>query len=121
LLRFESVRGLTFACFLLSACGGPIAYGVQVTTRATVALEAARVADAERLAPYEYFGALEYLRKAREEAAYAHFQDALSYGRKSEELAERARTVAAARAARLQGRSETELPPPPPADAMRRR
>jgi hypothetical protein len=78
-----------------SACG-PIEYLSQVSSRAATAVEAAKQAHADRYAPYELTAAEEYLHKAREEGAYAQYQDAIEYGRKSEEMANRARAMALA-------------------------
>ena len=77
---------------------GPIEYMSQVTRKAATAVEAARQVGAERLAPYEYTGAVEYLHKAREVASHAQYQIAIEYGRRSEELAAKARDVAVQRA-----------------------
>jgi len=76
------------------ACG-PVEYLTQVTRRASSAVEAARAAGADRLAPYEYTSAVEYLHKAREEASAAQFQPAIRFGHKAEEMAEKARQRAA--------------------------
>ena len=78
------------------ACG-PVEYMSQVTRKASSAVEAARAANADKLAPYEFTSAVEYLHKAREEGGYAQYQDAIEYGHKSEELAERARAIAMTR------------------------
>ena len=51
-------------------------------------MSAAKLAQADRYAPYEYTAAEEYLHKAREEGGHAEYQDAIEYGRRSEELAE---------------------------------
>ena len=86
------------AATALSVCGcGPIEYLSQVTNKASTAVAAAKAADAEKYAPYEYTAATEYLQKAREEAGYAEYQDAIEFGRKAEELANRARAIATGR------------------------
>jgi Domain of unknown function (DUF4398) len=79
---------------MIAGCG-PIEYLNQVSNKASSAVAAAKAAEADRYAPYEYTAAEEYLHKAREEAGYAEYQDAIEYGRKSEELANRARAIAA--------------------------
>jgi hypothetical protein len=68
----------------------------QIDRRAPAALAQAEHHGAERLAPYEYTAAQEYLREARIEAARASYQRALAYGRRSEELAARAEGIARA-------------------------
>jgi len=69
---------------------GSINYINQVTRRASVDVDAARAAQAETHAPYWFTLAVEYLRKAREEAAEADFQDANRLGRKASEAARKA-------------------------------
>ena len=69
----------------------------QVSGKAAGAVAAAKQANAEQYAPYEYTAAVEYLHKAREEAGYAEYQVAIAYGRRAEELATRARAIASAK------------------------
>ena len=80
----------------ITGCG-PIEYINQVGVRAASAVSAAKLAQADRYAPYEYTAAEEYLHKAREEAAYAEYEDAIDYGMKAEELANKGRAIAVAR------------------------
>ena len=77
----------TFVCVLLLAACGPIDYLNTVTLKATRAVADAKAANAEKLAPYEYWSALTYLQMAREKVGYADFEDAVTYGEKSEEMA----------------------------------
>lgn len=76
---------------LASAGCGPARFLRQVNDKAAGAVAAAKDAHADRLAPYEYTAATEYLVKAREEGAYAQYQVAIEYGRRAEELAVQAR------------------------------
>jgi hypothetical protein len=92
-----------------SGCG-PIEYINQVGSKAASAVSAAKLASADRYAPYEYTAAEEYLRKAREEAGHAEYQDAIDYGRKSEELANKARAIAVARLAERPSKSSRQTP-----------
>jgi hypothetical protein len=46
--------------------------------------------DAEELAPYQYTLALRYIAKAKEEAGYSNYKDALVLARKAAETADRA-------------------------------
>jgi hypothetical protein len=86
--------------FSLAVVGcGPVEYLNQVGNKAASAVSAAKLAQAERYAPYEYTAAEEYLHKAREEAGHAEYQDAIEYGRKAEELANRARAITVTRLA----------------------
>jgi len=84
---------------LVGAAGGcgPIEYINQVSVKAASALADAKRAGADRYAPYEYTAAEAYLHKAREEAGYAEYQDSIEYGRKAEEFANRAKSIAMSR------------------------
>lgn len=73
----------------LAACG-PIAYVGQVTRSASTAVDAARAAEAEKLAPYWWTRATEYLHKARERAAHADFQGANRFGKLATDAAQQA-------------------------------
>jgi hypothetical protein len=81
---------------LLSGCG-PVEYINQVGVKAAGAVSAAKLAQADRYAPYEFTAAEEYLHKAREEASYAEYEDAIDYGIKAEELADKGRAIAVAK------------------------
>ncbi len=105
------VAALMVACVI--GCG-PIEY-IDVSSKAGAALAQAKQVDAERLAPYEYTAAQEYLHKAREEAGYSEYQVSIEFGRKAEELAARARALAQARA--REGAAAGAPPPPAPAPA----
>jgi len=100
---------------------GPVEYISQVGNKAASAVSAAKLAQADRYAPYEYTAAEEYLHKAREEAGYSEYQDAIEYGQKAEELANRARAIAvskqaesASQSTRTTPASEQEEPAPAP-------
>ncbi len=73
---------------------GPVEYINQVSFKAASALAAAKEAQADKLAPYEYTAAESYLHKAREEAGHAQYQDSIEFGHRAEELAQRARAIA---------------------------
>jgi hypothetical protein len=93
---------------LLSFAGcGPIEYINQVSVKAASAVSAAKLAQADRYAPYEYTAAEEYLHKAREEASYSEYQEAIEYGRKAEELANKGRAIAVARLSQSASHSAT--------------
>lgn len=78
------------ALLLLSLVGcGP----VQSTSRisdAKVAFARARVAEAHKKAPYEYYSAQYYLHKASEEWGYSDFEAAYDYASRAEEDAREA-------------------------------
>lgn len=100
----------------VSGCG-PVEYINQVGNKAASAVSAAKLAQSERYAPYEYTAAEEYLHKAREEAGHAEYGDAIEYGRRAEELANQARAITVERlakegeaAARYKPKSQDEEP-----------
>lgn len=95
----------------VGACG-PIQYIAQVPRGAAVDLEAAKAANADKYAPYEYTSAVEYLHKAREEEGYADHQAAVHFGKIAQDMAQKARQIALAQAA-----SGTPPPSPPPVDS----
>ncbi len=85
---------MAVCALVLGACG-PVDYLNTVTLKATRAVADAKAANAEKLAPYEYWSALTYLQMAREKVGYADFEDAVNYGEKSEEMAKKAKKLAA--------------------------
>lgn len=89
----------------VAACG-PIEYVNQVTRQASSEVAAARSVQADKHAPYWYTLAVEYLHKAREEAAAADFQAANRFGRRSSKAARKARSVALQRAQDPQAKPE---------------
>jgi hypothetical protein len=110
-----------FVVGVLGACG-PVEYINQVSFKAASALAAAKEAQADRLAPYEYTAAESYLHKAREEASYAQYQDSIEYGRKAEEQAHKARAIALTRMGQPEPSRGSEPPKaskPRPAPAER--
>jgi hypothetical protein len=92
---------------------GSVLYVNQVTRKASTSVEAAKAAEADVYAPYQYTLAVHYLRKAREEAAAADFQAANRFGRLSYQAAETARELAVERAANP-GDSSWKPPPGAP-------
>jgi hypothetical protein len=73
---------------------GPVGYLQQVQGRARQAVAEAQQAGADRVAPYEYTAAVEYLKKAEEEGTHAEYQVAIDLGRRSEDFAKRASALA---------------------------
>jgi hypothetical protein len=90
-MRLLGVVGLIA---VLGAGCGPIEYVNQVTRKASSAVEAAKTAEADKLSPYHYTLAVEYLHKARVEAAAADFQAANRFGRRAQLAAETAKQEA---------------------------
>lgn len=78
---------------------GPIEYVNTVTRKASTSVAAAKSAQADKYAPYYYTLAVEYLHKAREEAASADYQAANRFGRRSNVAAKKAKELAIKRAA----------------------
>lgn len=104
------IRVLAFVlAAALGACG-PIGYVSNVRGAAT-AVEEARAANAAKYAPYEWTRAVEYLRQARAEAAYADFQAANRFGRLAQEAAAKAKTDAIRRAGDPEAMKEITPPP----------
>lgn len=84
--RFLFVLGTTAA---VCACG-PV-QSTSFLMDAETMLEAARTAQAEKLAPYEWTAANLYLHKSKEEVGYADFEQAVDYAKKAVDFATRAR------------------------------
>jgi hypothetical protein len=102
---------VAFLLATLTAGGcGPIEYLNQVASKAASAVAAAKQAEADRYAPYEYTAAEEYLHKAREEGGYAEYQVAIEYGRRAEDLANRARAIAISKQAESASKSSRQSP-----------
>ena len=107
-----AVRAALSLC-LLAACGPT--QSTALIMDADAQLEAARAADAAKLAPFEYTSAEAYLHKAREEQGYADFEVSIDFGHKAVRFGKEAR--AKAMAARNEGAIPTVpgvTPPPPP-------
>ena len=75
---------------------GPIEYVNEVTRKASTEVDAAKAVAVEDDAHFRYWYtlAVEYLKKAREEASYADFQAANRFGRESSFAAKKARETA---------------------------
>jgi hypothetical protein len=86
--RASIIPGLLLAL----GCGNAL-YAVRVT-QASAELQRAEQLDAARRAPYEYFYALEHLKKARSEAVEADYGDAAALAEIAFHYAERAIQVA---------------------------
>lgn len=86
---------LLLALLVSSGCGAAL-YSINVMG-ASRAVEQAREAGAAEHAPYEYYYAEAHLRKAREEAAEASYQDANRFADVAEEFGTKARDLAARR------------------------
>jgi hypothetical protein len=83
---------LALGFLLFSGCG-PVVY-LKDSTRTAAALNQAKADGADKQAPYEYTKADLYYEKAREDAGRAHFQDAIDWGRRSQDCSRRASALA---------------------------
>lgn len=72
---------------LLAPACGPFTYVSRVTFGASGDVAEARSSNAQQMAPYEFTGASEYLRRAKELAGYARFHDANNFAKKSQGMA----------------------------------
>ena len=93
---------------LLIGCG-PIRAG-SVIVDAAAEVNAARSAEGEKNAPYEFIAAEAYLHKAREDHSYAKFESALLFARKSVDCARLARAIAHAEVRAGMGASAVKVP-----------
>lgn len=82
------------AAATMSACVGPFTYMNTTVRKARRAVADARAADAEKLAPYEYWSAVEYYKMASEAAGNANYEHAWKYGNKAVEMSKKARNLA---------------------------
>lgn len=87
--RVIRVAVLGLAIGMALGCG-PLSYVRGVSGDADDAVEEARRAEAEKLAPYWWTRATAYLARARHEAADADWQAANRFGRLAEEAARKA-------------------------------
>jgi hypothetical protein len=101
------VRALALSLLLSLGCG-PVTYLKEVSSRAAVALAQAKADGAELSAPYEFTKAALYYDRAREEAGHAYFQDAIDWGRRSQDCSGRA--AALAKSAQLRHTGDSSRP-----------
>ncbi len=94
----------------LAGCG-PIQFVSQVTIRAEKSVAEAKLQQADKYAPYEYYGAAAFLEQAKHRAAFGDFQTSYRYGKKSEKMAKKAVTLTKTR--REEERDEDRAAPRP--------
>lgn len=82
-----------FVVLLFAVACGPVEYMGQVGIRGSKELAAATEIKADKHAPYEYWSAYCYLKRAREKAGYGDYGDANRYGRKSEMMSRNAQKM----------------------------
>jgi len=110
--RLTRNLALTLVGLGLGACGPT--QSTAIIMDADVQLEAARAADAPKLAPYEYTAGEAYLKKAREEQGYADFDVSIDFARKARKFSTEAREKAMNAKAEGALPNVPSLPPPPP-------
>jgi len=90
LLGWSGVVAGSLGLLVGSLACGPIRSTSSIG-RAEVELERARVNEAYRKSPYEFFSARYYLHKAKEEWGYSEFEISFEYADQAKEAAENAR------------------------------
>lgn len=78
-------------CLFAAATGCGPTQSTAYLIDAETMLEAARTAEAEKLAPYEWTHARLYIAKSKEEVGYSDFEQAVDYAKKAVDYATRAR------------------------------
>jgi hypothetical protein len=91
-LRLTRAFCVCAALSLFAGCGPTQSTSFLID--AEVMLEAARTAQADKLAPYEWTAANLYIHKSKEEAGYSDFEQSVDYAKKGVDFATRARDVA---------------------------
>jgi hypothetical protein len=103
-----SARLLIIAVLGCASACGPI-QSTSYLIDAETMLEAAKTAQADKTAPYEWTAANLYYVKSKEEVGYSDFEQAIDYAKKAVEFAARARD-AAVKAARKNADAPTTPP-----------
>lgn len=105
-------RWLWAASIVIASGCGPV-QSTSYLIDAETMLEAARTAQADKLAPYEWTSAQLYFAKSKEEVGYSDFEQAVDYGKKAVEFATKARDTAL-----KVGRRNESLAPTEPSDPV---
>ena len=87
---FPLVALLSLLMVPLAGGCGPFGYLKKVAKDATNVVEEAEALDAEKYAPYEYWGAVAYLEQAKVLMAYSEYERSFDYGVRAKQLAEEA-------------------------------
>lgn len=103
-----SARLLIIAVLGCASACGPI-QSTSYLIDAETMLEAAKTAQADKTAPYEWTAANLYYVKSKEEVGYSDFEQAIDYAKKAVEFATKARD-AAVKAARKNADTPTAPP-----------
>ena len=100
------MRRILWAVGLAVSGCGPVEYVTIVTRQASRAVDDARRADADKLAPYEFTVAVESLHKSRELAGHSRWQDAVRFGQDALDQARKAAMLAEEKHARPEEKNE---------------
>jgi hypothetical protein len=103
----RQLRALALGLLPLLGCG-PLTYVRDTSPRTAAALNQAKADQADQYAPYEYTKASLYYDKARDEAGHAYYQNAVDWGRRSQDCSRRASALA--RAGQAQPADESQRP-----------
>ncbi len=112
---FRRLLQLTSVAVLVTGVGcGPFGYLKKVAKDASKAVADAEAVEAEKYAPYEYWGAVSYLEQSKILMAYSEYERSFDYGVRAKQLAEEAKTKAERREA---GRMKETMDEPDAAPA----
>lgn len=107
-VKHQVLLALGLGCLFVVGCG-PIRAG-GLLMEASAELSAAETAQAPKRAPYEYWAAHSYLRKAKEDHSYANYETAEIFAAKSVNCAQLARAIAEKSARKEMGASKVGIP-----------
>jgi Domain of unknown function (DUF4398) len=85
------MTGLILSIAGLGSAGcGPMEYITYITFEASHAVAEAKGVHADRLAPYEYTAAVEYLHKARELGGFSRYHQSVDFGKRARDFGHQA-------------------------------
>ena len=84
------VSRLALLVTLVAVGCGPFGYLRKVARDASKKVKEAEMLEAEKYAPYEYWGAVAYLEQAKVLMAYSEYERSFDYGVRAKQLAEEA-------------------------------
>lgn len=102
-MRILSILGL----IAFSGCGPVLS--VSKIANAQQSIEVARLHQAEQRAPYEYYLALQYWNKAKEEQGYSQYEASVRFANQAELFARRAQKRAMEKASARQSGEKKEI------------
>lgn len=89
-VRFPLALVPALALLLAGVGCGPFGYLNKVPKDASKVVQQAQALEAEKYAPYEYWGAVAYLEQAQALMTYSEYERAFDYGVRARQLAEEA-------------------------------